>query len=162
VKQLGVFSLLLLTWALLAWPPGAQDLLAGVAAAAFVAWLLRDPDVSGHRICTDPRRYLWFLAYVFVLAYYVVKANVDVAYRVLHPDMPIKPGIVKVRTSLQTQAGITALANSITLTPGTLTVNAAKDGTLYVHWISVLATDPERATECIVEKFEWFLKRIFE
>jgi len=97
-----------------------------------------------------------------VLAYYIIKANFDVAYRVLHPAMPIHPGIVKVKTSLTSLAAITVLSNSITLTPGTLTVNALENGVLYVHWINVKSTDIDEATKQIVSHFEWFLKRIFE
>ena len=162
MRQLGLFILLLVVWLLLVWPFGVQDVLAGAIVAGFIAWLLREPETQGLHLWTDPRRYFWLFTYVLVLAYYVVKANVDVAYRVLHPAMPISPGIVKVKTGLRTQAALAALANSITLTPGTLTVNAMPDGTLYVHWINVLTTDSDGATKIIVERFEWFLKRIFE
>ena len=97
-----------------------------------------------------------------VFFYYLIKANFDVVYRALHPEMPIKPGIVKIKTNLKTESGITALANSITLTPGTLTVDLTDDGYLYVHWINVKAEDVEGATRLIARKFEWFLTRIFE
>jgi len=162
MKQLGLFTMLLIVWVLLVWPPGTADVLAGLVVALFVAWLLRQPVLSGHRVWLDPRRYVWFVAYVAVLAYYVIKANFDVAYRVLHPAMPIHPGIVKVKTDLKSEPAITALSNSITLTPGTLTVNASPDGVLYVHWINVTTTDCEEATEQIIRRFEWFLKRVFE
>ena len=76
--------------------------------------------------------------------------------------MPIEPGIVKVRTKLRNPAAITALSNSITLTPGTLTVDADKQGVLYVHWLKVESKDEQEATEKIVGKFEYFLERILE
>jgi multicomponent Na+:H+ antiporter subunit E len=76
--------------------------------------------------------------------------------------MPIRPGIVKVKTSLKTATAITLLANSITLTPGTLTIEATGDGYLYVHWINVKSTNVEEASKHIVRRFEWYLKRIFE
>ena len=85
----------------------------------------------------------------------------DVAYRVLHPKMPIKPGIVKVKTKLKTDIAKTFLANSITMTPGTLSVDI-KDEFLYIHWIYVRDEGMEKATEIIVDKFEKHLKRIFE
>jgi multicomponent Na+:H+ antiporter subunit E len=84
-----------------------------------------------------------------------------VAYRVLHPKLPIEPGIVKVKTSLSTLTGRVALANSITLTPGTLTVDLTDDGYLYVHWINVRAVDVEEATRKIVKRFEPILKEVF-
>ncbi len=90
-------------------------------------------------------------------------ANIDVAYRVLHPNLPIKPGIVKVKTNLKTDTALTFLANSITLTPGTMSVDIDKDnGFLYIHWINVKDKDVEAATKMIVEKFEKILAKIFE
>jgi len=110
----------------------------------------------------NPARWFWFVCYVPYFAYAVVKANLEVAYLVLHPAMPIRPGIVKVRTSLRSDAGLTALANSITLTPGTMTVDVAADGQLYIHWIYVKAESERDATAQIVAPFEKFLKRIIE
>jgi len=80
---------------------------------------------------------------------------------VFHPEIPIRPGIVKVKTSLKTDIAKTFLANSITLTPGTLTVDFIDDN-LYIHWINIISDDPEVETELIVSKFEKFLKKIFE
>ena len=155
-------------WLLLAWPfdgrtdaPG-QDVLVGVLVALVVAAAMREVGTQGFHRWLNPFRYAWFVAYLFVLGYYVVKANIDVAIRILHPKMPIRPGIVRVRTTLRTASAITALANSITLTPGTLTVEALPDGVLYVHWINVLAEDSEGATARIVARFEFFIRRIFE
>ena len=91
----------------------------------------------------------------------MIKANFDVAYRVLHPEMPINPGIVKVKTTLKTETGKTFLANSITLTPETRTVDIVDDN-LYVHWINVSTLDPEEQTKIIVARFEKFLRRICE
>ncbi len=94
-------------------------------------------------------------------AYYCVRANFDVAYRVLHPNVPIRPGIVRVRTELTSDLAKTFLANSITLTPGTLTIDI--DGQdFYVHWINIESDDPEEQTEIIIRRFERMLKEIFE
>ena len=77
--------------------------------------------------------------------------------------VPIKPGIVKVETSLKSDTGLTFLANSITLTPGTLTVDIDREGGfLYIHWINVRHKDIEGATKSIVKRFERILTRIFE
>jgi multicomponent Na+:H+ antiporter subunit E len=93
----------------------------------------------------------------------MIKANFDVAYRVVHPKLPIKPGIVKVKTKLKSDTGLTFLANSITLTPGTMSVDIDKEnGYLYIHWINVKSTDLEKATEIIVSRFEKILEKIFE
>ncbi|MCM8757321.1 MAG: Na+/H+ antiporter subunit E, partial [Candidatus Omnitrophica bacterium] len=100
--------------------------------------------------------------YLPVLFYACLVANLDVAYRVLHPRLPIRPGIVKVKTRLKSKSGRTALANSITLTPGTMSVEVTDDGFLYIHWINVQSRDIEETTRLIVERFERILERIFE
>ena len=109
----------------------------------------------------SPVRVFWFLYYIPVFFIHMVKANLDVAYRVLHLEVPIRPGIVKVTTGLKSDLGITFLANSITLTPGTLTVDIVGSD-LYIHWINITDDDPERQTELIVSRFENILKKVFE
>ncbi len=169
MKRLILFVFAFIFWILLVWPfdpeTGAvrfQDVAAGAAAALLAAAVMREITVRGFGRWLQPARYFWALVYLFVFVYYVVKANLDMAYRVLHPKMPIRPGIVKVRSSLRTPSGLTALANSITLTPGTLTVEALPDGVFYVHWINVRSTDGDEAARQILGRFEWFIKKIFE
>ena len=88
--------------------------------------------------------------------------NASHAYRILHPRLPIRPGIVKIRTTLRSTTARTVLANAITLTPGTLTVEFVDGGCLYVHWINVRTTDPEEAKERIAGPLERIVQRIFE
>jgi len=167
MRRVIYFVLALIIWILLTWPfvddaVDMQVVIAGVVASFVVAILFHEILPKEHHIFISPVRFFWFLAYLPVFFYYMIMANFDVVYRALHPAMPIKPGIVKIKTSLKTESGITALANSITLTPGTLTVDLTDDGYLYVHWINVKSDDVEEASKLIAQKFEWFLKRIFE
>jgi multicomponent Na+:H+ antiporter subunit E len=110
----------------------------------------------------NPRSWFWGIVYIFVLGYYVIKGGVDVSYRVLHPRMPIKPGIIRIKSVLETETGRSVLANSITLTPGTLTIDVLDDGTFYVHWLNIVTDDDEEAAEIVLRRFEWFVQRIFE
>lgn len=167
MRRLIYLVLAFVIWVLLTWPfaEGKIDLqvvVAGLIASIIVAVLFHEILPKEHRVFISPRRVFWFLVYVPVFFYYIIKANLDVVYRALHPKMPIKPGIVKIKTILKTESGITALANSITLTPGTLTVDLTDDGYLYIHWINVKSDDIEQATEFIARRFEWFLQKIFE
>src|SRR6056297_1385421 len=100
------------------------------------------------------------LIYLIVFLIELIKSNLDVARRVLTPSLPINPGIVKTKTILKSKMGRMILANSITLTPGTLTVDI-KDDTLYIHWIDVCCEDIDKATNAIVEKFEKHLVKIY-
>ncbi len=174
MRRLIYFVLAFVIWMLIAWPfvDGRVDLqviVAGLIVAFIVAILFHEILPKEHRVFISPVRVFWAIVYVPVFFYYVIKANLDVVYRALHPQMPIKPGIVKIKTTLKTDSGITALANSITLTPGTLTVDLTDDGDgasretyLYVHWIYVRSDDVEQATKHIAQRFEWFIKKIFE
>ena len=162
MRRLIYFVLAFVIWILLTWQIDAQVVIAGLIASAIAAFLFHEILPKEHRIFISPVRLFWLLVYVPVFFYYMMKANLDVVYRALHPKMPIKPGIVKIKTILKTESGITALANSITLTPGTLTVDLTDDGFLYIHWINVKSDDIEQASKLIAQRFEWFLKKIFE
>jgi multicomponent Na+:H+ antiporter subunit E len=167
MRRLIYFVLAFVVWMLLTWPfvDGKIDLqvvIAGFIASVIVAILFHEILPKEHHLFISPVRIFWLLVYIPVFFYYVMKANLDVVYRALHPKMPIKPGIVKIKTTLKTESGITALANSITLTPGTLTMDLTDDGFLYIHWIYVKSDDIEQATKHIAQRFEWFLKKIFE
>jgi multicomponent Na+:H+ antiporter subunit E len=107
------------------------------------------------------KRILFLLVYVIVLFIEIIRANFDVAYRILHPRMPIKPGIVVIKTSLKSDIAKLVLANSITLTPGTFTLDVIGDK-LLIHWINVKTEDIDAATKLVGGRFERYLKPIFE
>jgi len=159
--------LLFIVWVLLVWPFGSngvdyQSILVGIIMALLGGYMFGEGFTETPHKFFGIKRYLWIIYYIPVFLYACLLANLDVAYRVLHPRMPIKPGIIKVKTRLKSKSGITALANSITLTPGTMSVDVTPDGYLYIHWIYVRAENIEKATEIIVRGFEKILERIYE
>ena len=162
MRRIIYFVLAFVTWVVLTWPLNLQFIIAGLVVSAVVSLLFHEVLPKEHNVFISPVRVFWFLVYIPVFLYYMLIANFDVVYRALHPEMPIKPGIVKIKTNLKTESGITALANSITLTPGTLTVDLTDDGYLYIHWINVKSSDIEVATRHIAATFEFFLQKIFE
>ena len=109
----------------------------GALLSAVVGFAARKVIVKNNFRMLNPVRWFIFLAYLigpFFVA--LAKANLDVAYRVI--TNKIKPGIVKISPGLKTDLGITMLANSITLTPGTLSVDIDEEtNDLYIHWINV-------------------------
>jgi len=161
VKRLALFITLMIIWLLLTWSLDLQQIFTGVVVAGLFAVLLGNLYYEMSPRILDPLRWLWFVIYMVCFTYYCIKANFDVAYRVLHPDMPIRPGIVKVRTTLKTDIAKTFLANSITLTPGTLTIDIIQSD-LYIHWINIVSDEPEEQTDVIVRRFENILRRVFE
>lgn len=161
IKKILYFFLLILFWIALTWSLAIPDLIAGTVVAIIALFLFSDLFPEKINYLLSPKRFIWGVLYIPVFIWQVIKSNFDVAYRVFHPDMPIRPGIVRVKTLLKTDIAKTFLANSITLTPGTLTVDCIDD-TLYIHWINIISEDQEEETRLIVEKFESFLKKIFE
>lgn len=158
-----LFILAFLIWAFLTWPLDLQHAIVGILICAFVSYVTGDMFTKRPHVFKSINRYLWFLYYIPLFIWECIKANLDVAYRVGHPDLPIKPGIVKVKTTLKSDTALTFLANSITLTPGTMSVDIdPENGFLYIHWINVREEDVQKATGLIVKKFENILKRIFE
>lgn len=108
----------------------------------------------------NPLRWIIFLLY-FIGPFFcaLTKANIDVAYRVITGK--INPGIVKISPDLKTDLGITLLADSITLTPGTLTVDINEEkNDLYIHWINVTTLEP--TTHHICSNFPQWIRRITE
>lgn len=140
-----------------------QELIIGAICAALIAIFSHELLFrEGAKGKFDPRRWGYLLAYVPTYAWAELKAHANVIYRILHPRMPIKPGIVKVPTELRSDLGITGLANSITMTPGTLSVEVdEEERCLYVHWINVEGVEPEVTSKRIAKPFEKFLRRIF-
>lgn len=158
-----VFILTYLVWMALTGIGSFQELSAGLIIALIVSL------IAGHfLIITEKntgvlKRILFMLKYVFIFIWEMIKANLHVAYLVIHPMKPIKPGIVKVKTTLTKESALTILCNSITLTPGTLTVDLDTDSrNIYIHWIDVKTESVEGATQEIVSRFESVLKEVFE
>lgn len=165
VKRKSVlFVVAFLVWCLFNWRPDWQHMAIGVLVALFVAVMTGDLFVERPRLLKNPKRYVCFVfVYMPLFIWQFVKAAVEVAFRILHPKLRIRPGIVRVKTSLSSDLGLSFLANTITLTGGTMTVDVDKQNKiLYVHWIDVQAQDPETATRMIVSRFEGVLKKIFD
>lgn len=163
MKWIWAFALSFGFWVLLVWPLDWQELAIGLFTALIAVVLFGGMlRIREFGKLLNPLRYLWGIYYILALVYHIIMANLDVAYRVLHPAMPIRPGIVRVRTDLRSELARTILANSITLTPGTLSVDLTDDGHYYIHWINVRAEDEPGASARIVGRFERILRRVFE
>ena len=150
-------------WLLLTWSLDVQGLVAGIILAVLFASILSGLLPEKVERLFSPVRWFWAVMHLISLSFWIVLANFDVLYRVVHPNLPINPGIVRVKTTLKSDEAKTFLANSITLTPGTLTVDVIDDW-LYVHWINVHENpeDTEAITRDIAGRFETTLRRVFD
>ncbi len=146
-------------WIVLTYPFSIQEWEAGTA-IALIAALLSYKQLSVSGLKNIKRIGILLFWYLPVFIRELIKANLHVAGLVLNPKMPIKPGFVKIKTNLQSQVARVWLANSITLTPGTLSIDI--DGQyIYIHWITVGSTDVEHASEEIAGSFEKILEVMF-
>ena len=162
-SQITVFVLSFLAWLALTGINDIQEIIAGLIISLIVTLL------SGHFLVTTKKknnlfkRLVYGLGYIFKFLWEMIKANFHVAYIVIHPKLPIKPGIIKIHSELKKDVSLTMLANSITLTPGTLTVDIdEQEKNLYIHRIDVTSQDVTENTRQIGARFEPILAEVFE
>jgi multicomponent Na+:H+ antiporter subunit E len=145
-------------WLLLVGDLNSAEVIAGLIVATVATILVLEKSSVFSGLNFNLAMPLSLLAYLVVFLVALVRANLDMAFRVLSPSLPLRPGMVRVRTSLQSDLGKLILANSITLTPGTLSVDVIGDEIL-VHWIDCPEDcDSEMATRAIAASFEKHLK----
>jgi multicomponent Na+:H+ antiporter subunit E len=166
LSRLIVFILSFLVWLSLTSFSDIQEITAGFFISIIVSL------VAGHFLITILpgknlfKKFMISVKYFFIFILEMIKANLHVAYIVIHPKLPIKPGIVKIKTLLTKDSARTVLADSITLTPGTMTVDInSETNEYYIHWIDIVSANPNDVnenTEKISSVFEKILKEIFE
>ena len=141
------------------------EIIIGIILSVIVGIIARKIFIKKNYRMANPVRWFTFIAYI-IGPFFVgmAKANIDVAYRVITGK--INPGIVKISPDLKTDLGITMLANSITLTPGTLSVDIDEDkNNLYIHWINVKKEAlKKKPVDCkyICGEFPKWIRRIAE
>jgi len=129
------FMVLFVFWLLLSGRYQAKYIILGVISAALVTFLSNDlfyavlqrDEQVGIKTRQVLRQIWHFLLYIPWLLVQIVLANVQVAYIVLQPRMPIEPGLLLFRTRMRKGMARVTLANSITLTPGTITASLEDD-----------------------------------
>ena len=136
------FGLMFLFWTLCPGMFDAFHLISGVICSAIVALISHDLLVKekGEKIFLKSLRLIRYIPWEL---WQIALANIDVVYRVLHPKMPIDPLIIDFETSLRGDFAIVTLANSITLTPGTITIAVEPETGRF--WVHALAREPADA-----------------
>jgi len=148
-RTVTLFILLFVFWIILVQSFSAKDIIIGILCSlgvALVSQLLLAGQIESLDISRD--QILRLAVYFPYLLFEIIKANVDVAEIVLDPRLPISPVLVKFKFALKEDLPQITLANSITLTPGTLTVDI-QDDTFYIHCLA------EHHAEAI---FDWTLQ----
>jgi multicomponent Na+:H+ antiporter subunit E len=138
----------------------AEEFLIGLLVGFPTAFALRNFYERDFAVLPSLRALPYLGLYLAVFVRELITANIDVAYRVLAPSMPIEPDVVAVPLRVESDAAITTIANSITLTPGTLTMDHdAEANTLYVH---AIASDDPQSVLAPIRTWEDYALVIFE
>ncbi|HHB79419.1 MAG TPA: Na+/H+ antiporter subunit E [Saprospiraceae bacterium] len=137
-----------------------HELLTGIVVAGILSFMAIRIFTCCDLALLAPKKLFYLGKFIVVFLVALVKSNFDMARRVLSPALPINPGVVKFKSQLKSNFAKMVLANAITLTPGTLSIDVIDD-TFYIHWIDVKSADPEVAFKEIAEDFENLLIKIF-
>ena len=159
-QRFEIFAFLFLFWLLLNGSLAPATLAVGVTVSLIISQLSTGGMTFFSGFHYTPKALMASLLYLLFFFKELMKANLTLAKIVLSPSLPINPGFVKVRTTLKSPMGRLLLANSITLTPGTLTVEMEGEW-LYVHWVTMDAQDIDGATARIVSGFERYLEVMY-
>lgn len=131
---------------------------AGIISSLVVTYVSADLMFRSHKNILDSVRiFIRFLLYLPRLMVEILYANIDVAYRILHPKMPIDPGMITIETPFKGDILRTSFANALTLTPGTVTIDVRR-GTFVVHALVMDVSNRELLEKRGIEKS---LGRIF-
>jgi len=136
------------------------DITTGIITAIAAGLLFGKYLVKNPQKALNPARWAAMVAY-FIKYITIIepKAHLDVIKRIISGDT--NPGIIRVPITVKDEYAKFLVANSITNTPGTVTVYM-DDKYAYVNWIDVKTRDPDEARREILEEFEKHAKRIFE
>lgn len=164
---LATFLVCFAFWLLLTWSFATQELIVGavvsLAAALFSARFFIHEKAFW--LANPAKLFSGLFYWLCIFPVELIKANVDMAKRCFGGCKNINPGIVKVPVGLKSTYGQAALANSITLTPGTITMQTAEEdgqNVFYIHWIDVTAPSGKEAGDAIKGTLEKGVRRIWE
>ena len=154
IKIAVTFLMVYLFWILLTFSISFDELLLGAAISLIVTYISREFLFTKTRArALHPIRWLNAVVYLAVFVWEEIVAHFDLAYRIITGR--INPSVIKIKADLDTDIGRTMVANSITLTPGPLTVRIGGKN-LFVHWISY------RRGHDVGKRFERLATRVFE
>ncbi|BCR35719.1 Na+/H+ antiporter subunit E [Mariniplasma anaerobium] len=160
MKYFTTFVTLLLIYLLLAGFVVEEVILGSAVSAVLTFILFKYIDFNVD--VTLPIKLVKFVfIYIPVFIWKLLLANLDMARRVLSPKIPLNPGIVKVKTDIKSDLGKLTLANSITLTPGTLSIDVEGEY-IYVHSVDVKNKNEVEISKNISGPFEKILGGIFK
>lgn len=113
-----------------------------------------------HELHYDLKALCAFICFSFNFARSLLSSNLDVAFRVVKPSLPIAPGILEIKTKLKADLAIMLISYAITLTPGTIMIET-RDDSLFVHAINVESEEAVAKIHETISIYEKYLGRMF-
>lgn len=156
-----LFLILSIFWILISNTFKPEILLTGIIISLVISMITSNELTIFSEINFSPKAFIYTLVYLLVFLKELVLSNLDVAFRVISPKLPINPGIVEAKTKLKSPMAKMILANSITLTPGTFTVEI-KDETIFIHCLNIKSYDIDVVTKKVIRKFEKYLEVMYD
>jgi len=151
---------LAITWVELTAERSTENLIVGALFGYILIWAFRDTLFPNASYTKKPHQVVYFIGFFL---WELLIANIRVAKEVLSPTLTANPAIVAVPLDLESDIEITTLANLITLTPGTLSLDVSEDRkTLYVHTMYLDNNDVEAFRTDIKNGFEQRVREFFE
>jgi len=161
-------GILFLFWIILSGHPDPVHLGMGLITSLLIAYLVpfRDEsDKATQGIVADTgetkRSFLVVcllsIPYLIRLQYQIIRANIDLIRIIFHPDLPISPSIRRFSTDLSTDTAKATFGNSLTLTPGTLTMDITGDGDCFIHYLTTpdnMQSKTERLHRAVQDLFD--------
>ncbi|MDV0446784.1 Na(+)/H(+) antiporter subunit E [Methanosarcinaceae archaeon Ag5] len=162
-----VYVMLAILWVLISGSFSIGNFLLGMFFGFLILYPFRDmftfTDTFGHFVRQFPKK----LKYVYILFREIIKANFFMAYKILQPKLDIRPGIIAYPFTTTKSISTTILANTISLTPGTLIIDVhVKNPTLkgpgiyYIH--SIYIDSPKEVRDTIRDDLEQPILEAFE
>jgi multicomponent Na+:H+ antiporter subunit E len=155
-----LWLLLTFVWIAISSSLAIESIATGVLISAALAYMFARKFEIWGGIGFSPQRLYHFILYTLVFVVELVRANITMMRYVYAPRIDVDPGVVTVKTGLKSPIGRLALANSISLTPGSLVLDISEDG-LTVHCLDMRTVDPDDASGTIAGPFEKHLERSF-
>jgi len=155
-----MFLTLMIFWVLLNNSVETEVLIIGAGASLLISLIFCAKCGVFTDVSFSPKAIVASIMFAFVFIGALIRANLSITKRVLSPSLPINPGIVKVKTKLKSKIGRMVLANAITLTPGTFTIELDGEN-LFIHWVDVKSGETEESTKEIVSSFEKYLNVMY-
>lgn len=166
-RKIFTFIITLSIWIIFAGKVSFDVLVVGSIASLVTTWLYSDLLFRSSNRKRSwyfyLRKFFYIIMFIPVFFYEAFIAALKVSKHAFEKEPSFSPGIVKVKTKLTNITALTILANLITLTPGTLTLDFdMREKAFFIHWIDVTTMEEAETRKHVIERFENWLGVIFQ